>query len=160
MSETPVKEPHLNPLLELYNIIQYNLYIYILLNNNIYIYTCQKEHPLRLLLVIVYESSYLFWESDSGTSGKNPNSICDPNSPAELKWVAGTAVKQWKFDWWFSQENEGVLNGSEWFWYVLAIAVSFWSGQGGYVWLRRGYLLELLGDWIHGHVSVDKKNKI
>ena len=96
MSETPVKEPHLNPLLELYNIIQYNLYIYYLII--IYIYTCQKEHPLRLLLVIVYESSYLFWESDSGTSGKNPNSICDPNSPAELKWVAGTAVKQWKFD--------------------------------------------------------------
>lgn len=37
-------------------------------------------------------------ESDSGTSGKNPNSICDPNSPPELKWVAGTTVKQWKFD--------------------------------------------------------------
>lgn len=26
------------------------------------------------------------------SSGKNPNSICDPTSPPELKWVAGVAV--------------------------------------------------------------------
>ena len=29
------------------------------------------------------------------SSGKNPNSICDPTSPPELKWVAGVAWVFW-----------------------------------------------------------------